>query len=150
MSKIVPTATEYNTGQVVVRKGSGTVKVRKGQTEEEFLEQKNRFLERGPVVSNAGSFSDLLKDISLDDRTVRLDKLDKIPREKIFQDLERLYYMREYTICQSKAKALGAQMDIPEGTDLKVKKNRNLGRIVEFLHDLEERCERRLMAGGQK
>lgn len=54
----VPQPTEYNTGEVIVKKGSGKPKVRKGQSEEAYFEQKSQFWSTGPLLNTENWLTD--------------------------------------------------------------------------------------------
>ncbi|GMG08995.1 unnamed protein product [[Candida] boidinii] len=54
----VPQPTEYNTGEVIVKKGSGKAKVRKGQSEEAYFEQKLQFWSTGPLLNTENWLTD--------------------------------------------------------------------------------------------
>ncbi|GMF57776.1 unnamed protein product [[Candida] boidinii] len=54
----VPQPTEYNTGEVIVKKGSGKAKVRKGQSEEAYFEQKSQFWSTGPLLNTENWLTD--------------------------------------------------------------------------------------------
>lgn len=54
----VPQPTEYNTGEVIVKKGSGKAKVRKDQSEEAYFEQKSQFWSTGPLLNTENWLTD--------------------------------------------------------------------------------------------
>lgn len=82
--------TTINDGEVLVSKGSGRLKVRKGQTEEEFQEQMVRFSE-GPVVNTMQWLEEV--DYKGIDPTVKSDRL------KLENLAQMLYYKRQYDEC---------------------------------------------------
>lgn len=83
-------------GEVLVKKNSGKVKIRKGQTEEAFQEQLEDFQKQGPTVNEIG----WLRDQSLDQVNVN----DKVSVTKYLHLLELLYYKRQYRECSTLCK----------------------------------------------
>lgn len=80
-----------NNSEVVVVKGSGKVKVRKGQTEEAYIIQRNQFQESGPKLNTIT----WLEDLDLD----KLDANVKTDRTALESLTERLYFKRDYRKC---------------------------------------------------
>ncbi|CDR44962.1 CYFA0S16e00518g1_1 [Cyberlindnera fabianii] len=121
--------TQVNDAQILVSKGSGRVKVRKGQTEEEFQEQKRDFQETGPVLNTLT----WLEENDLND----IDPTKKSDRLKLENLAQRLYYKREYSECLKVAE-LGLELfkDIP--------KKRIQNEWDELVY-LQEKCSLRLI-----
>ncbi len=139
--------TGYNTGEVAVKRGSGTTKIRKGQTEEEFQEQKKQFWATGPSVSKTDILAELMSDLSLsknEGSALLLNKMEKIDREKVFYYLNRLYYDRQYDVCLQKIDYLEKNMNIPPDFNLALKKNRSVAHVLRDLQDLRDRCQNHL------
>lgn len=79
------------TGEVLVKKGSGKTKVRKGQTDEEYELQRNEFRSTGPLLNTKTWLEEL--DLSQIDPNVKSD------RAKLENLTERLYFKRDYVKC---------------------------------------------------
>ncbi|KAH3688114.1 hypothetical protein WICPIJ_000885 [Wickerhamomyces pijperi] len=137
---ITPTATtdepQYNNdrtltnnSEVVVKKLSGKVKVRKGQPEEAYLIQKNLYQESGPQLNTLTWLEEL--DLS------KLDANIKTDRTALESLTERLYYSRDYKKC----------LEVTEFALEFVKVVDNQKKIkneIDELISLKERCEKRL------
>ncbi|ODV76064.1 uncharacterized protein CYBJADRAFT_6405 [Cyberlindnera jadinii NRRL Y-1542] len=83
--------TSFNNGEVLVSKGSGKLKVRKGQTEDEFEVQRRQFAKEGPVINTL----DWLEKIEYD----KIDPEVKSDRLKLENLSQNLYYKRQYARC---------------------------------------------------
>ncbi|AOA62188.1 hypothetical protein PP7435_CHR2-1010 [Komagataella phaffii CBS 7435] len=95
-------------GSVLVKTSTGKIKVRKGQTEEAFLEQKQQFLETGPQIND---YNWLIEDydkrlekftqLAPEERKGKhfFDPLNKVDTEKIIRCLNLLYYEKRYDEC---------------------------------------------------
>lgn len=80
-----------NTGEVMVKKGSGKTKIRKGQTDEEYEIQRREFHSSGPVINTKTWLEEL--DLSQINPDVKSD------RAKLENLTERLYFKRDYAKC---------------------------------------------------
>lgn len=80
-----------NTGEVIVKKGSGKTKIRKGQTEEEYQQQKAEFHSTGPVINTKTWLEEL--DLSQINPDLKSD------RAKLENLTERLYFKKDYVKC---------------------------------------------------
>lgn len=113
--------TQVNDGAVMVKKGSGKTKVRKGQTEEAYQIQKKQFEETGPLVNTLT----WLEELDLE----KLNPQLKTDRAKIEHLAERLYYKREYSKClEISTKALDLFKDLNKS------KIKNEIEELEYLH----------------
>lgn len=125
---------QYNDGAVAVKKGSGLLKTRKGQSEEEYQSQLAQFKEVGPLVQNDTFTTD-----SLTNPIINFEELSKIEKERIIHGLERLYYTRNYVSCLSKVDEIISSLNIP-ADGLEGKKNKVLKRIVTDLTFIQSQC----------
>jgi len=82
---------DSTTGEVLVKKGSGKTKVRKGQTDEEYQQQLQQFRSSGPVLNT----KTWLEEIDL----TKIDPNVKSDRAKLENLTERLYFKRDYVKC---------------------------------------------------
>lgn len=92
-----PVSLDENSGEVLVRKGTGKTKVRKGQSEEEYQNQLYQYfqVEGGPKRTEIGWMDnvdplELLKDCKFE---------EKLTRQKLSDFCRRLYYRRDYAKC---------------------------------------------------
>ncbi|GMM31316.1 hypothetical protein DAMA08_040610 [Martiniozyma asiatica (nom. inval.)] len=137
------TQTSYNDGEVAVKKSSGLVKVRKGQTQEEYIAQRDEFLQKGPLIQKDNFTSNYCNtELSKPGIYVLTDK-EKIEKERMIHGLERLYYLREYENCLERIEQIKKGIAIPEG-GLEGKKNKTLKRLVGELDSLLEKCLKRI------
>lgn len=120
--------TKLNDAQVLVKKGSGKIKVRKGQTEEAYLIQKKQFEESGPAINTENWLEEI--DISKTNPNVKSD------RARLEHLLERLYYKRNYERCLELSKFA---LDLLKGLDQKKIKNE-----IEELNYFVQKCTERL------
>ncbi|CCF58221.1 hypothetical protein KAFR_0E00670 [Kazachstania africana CBS 2517] len=98
-----PIQSNDGTGEVVVKKSTGKLKVRKGQTEEQYQEQLAHFndVEKGPVVTDINWMdqydNDPLKfqseSVLFNDLTVKHNRL------VLTGFIHRLYYQKNYQDC---------------------------------------------------
>ncbi|GME84195.1 unnamed protein product [Ambrosiozyma monospora] len=63
-----PEPTQYNNGEVIVQKGSGLKKIRKGQSEESYIEQRSQFWSSGPLLNTESWLTDNLDILSLNNQ----------------------------------------------------------------------------------
>lgn len=80
----------YNDGQSIMKKASGLIKVRKGQSEEEYLKQQTQFWTSGPVIQSSNHTLNHLQKPTIN---------SKRDREEILYGLQRLYYLKNYKDC---------------------------------------------------
>lgn len=138
----LPKQMVYNDGESVVKKSSGLIRVRKGQSEDEYLEQRNSFWQTGPVIQNhtfVTEYVEKLIEKKIDNNYV-ITEHDKIERETVLHGLERLYYQRQYDRCLKDVQKIKFNLKLDSGLDLDAKKNKNLKRIVNELDILSKRC----------
>lgn len=129
------TQVQYNDGAVAVKKGSGLIKTRKGQSEEEYQLQLDQFKQvGGPLVQNEEFTTE-----SLATSITNFQELSKIEKERIIHGLERLYYTRNYTDCLTKVGEIISSIPIPEG-GLEGKKNKVLKRTITDLSFIQSQC----------
>lgn len=147
----LPKQMSYNNGESIMKKSSGLMKVRKGQSEEEYNVQKEEFWASGPVVQTASYVTDILTKYSeMEDKDkVPLSEADKILRERVIHGLERLYFQRDYTRCLNSVDDIISNLKL-DGVDLNAKKNKNLKRIVNELHFISNRCIDKIQTQNQK
>lgn len=107
-------------GQVAVKKGSGKIKIRKGQSEEHYQAQKSQFWNQGPTINT----QEWLLEAS------PITSNSKTENAKSLHKLEKLYFTRNYRGCLNESEALSTQI-----TDSK---------ILEDIRDIKARCENRL------
>lgn len=139
---------DYNDGESIFKLPSGMTKMRKGQSEEEYLLQKDLFWNSGPVVQNHTYITDYVEKVS---RTIKNDlsysvsETSKIERENTLHGLERLYYERKYDRCLEKANQMKDNIFTQNiDLDLSLKKNKNLKRIVNELDSISKMCLKKL------
>jgi uncharacterized protein YkuJ len=120
--------TTLNDGEVLVSKGSGKIKVRKGQTEDEYQKQKEQFEKEGPVINTLKWLEDV--DIGT------LDPLAKSDRLKLENLSQMLYYKRQYQEC---LKVVNAGIDLFK--DLPRKRIQTEWSELEYL---KEQCEKKI------
>ena len=94
-----PITLNAETAEVIVKTSSGKPRIRKGQTEEQFQEQLDHFLnvEGGPVRTPMGWMSTNKFNELLDDETFDLEV--KHNRLVLMGFIHRFYYNREYQSC---------------------------------------------------
>ncbi|KAL3232237.1 hypothetical protein RNJ44_04153 [Nakaseomyces bracarensis] len=100
-----PIALDGSTGEVVVRTSNGKNKVRKGQTDEEYQEQLQKYFEeeKGPQVTEVGwmaKYSENPEEIFAAESLFR-DLSIKHNRQTVSGICHRMYYKRQYQECQS-------------------------------------------------
>ncbi|CCH40623.1 hypothetical protein BN7_157 [Wickerhamomyces ciferrii] len=78
-------------GEIMVKKGSGRTKIRKGQTDAEYGSQKQQFHMEGPMLNTKTWLEEL--DVSKIDPNIKSD------RAKLESLTERLYFKRDYVKC---------------------------------------------------
>ncbi|KAH3674608.1 hypothetical protein WICMUC_003154 [Wickerhamomyces mucosus] len=83
--------TKKDDSEVVVTKGSGKVKVRKGQSEEEYSIQRDQYLTKGPTINTINWLEEI--DIT------KLNPDIKSDRTSLESLTERLYFKRDYVKC---------------------------------------------------
>lgn len=126
-------------------------KQRKGQTEEEYLEQKRQFEESGPQINS----EDWLYG---EERLSNLDNTKKLDRVHILHACEKAYFMQEYEKCIELIKIgerlFGVELDDEAANDDLKTDFQNAGRktrkstkverhVVELLH-IKEACLKKL------
>lgn len=151
MSESPKIAIEEVTEQVEEIQLSKKPKQRKGQTEEEFLEQKKQYDLSGPKI-NTNEW--LFEEEGLD----ALDNSKKIDRVHILHACEKAYYLRDYLKCllliERGEKLFGVQLDDDESNSTlkeefatsakKIKKSNKVERhVIELLH-IKELCVAKL------
>lgn len=149
----LPKQMDYNDGESVFKLPSGMTKKRKGQSEEEYLVQKDLFWNSGPVVQNHTFITDYVEKVSQkikNDTTYSISEVPKIERENALHGLERLYFERDYDRCLEKATLMKQNIfsQNPD-LDLKAKKNKNLNRIVNELDSISNTCLKKIQSQNE-
>lgn len=144
----------YNNGESVVKKSSGLTRVRKGQSEEEYLSQRNAFWTTGPLVQNYTFVTQYVEDLfehEIDSTDFSVTEQSKHSRETIMHGLERLYFQRQYEQCLKDIRKIkdNIQLHDPD-LDLQAKKNRNIRRILSELDNMSEMCIQKLHLRNQE
>lgn len=125
-------------------------KVRKGQSEEEYLAQKTQFLLEGPQLNTPDW---LLDEIKRHD----LDVASKPDRVKMLHVCEMVYYRREYQRCLELIEQIEAVFGVEDAetakeefdsSGKKVKKSAKLERHVVELLRIKEKCLNRVQNGA--
>lgn len=131
----------YNNGESVMKKGSGLVRVRKGQTEEQYIEQRDDFWQVGPIIQTHTFVTEFIeKYIEKESGNFNIStENDKIKRENIVHGLEKLFYQREYSRCLKDIELIKSSIDLTQ-VDLNSKKNKNLKRIINELNFIQSKC----------
>ncbi|QLQ81517.1 hypothetical protein HG537_0F02780 [Torulaspora globosa] len=94
-----PISLDENSGEVMVRKATGKMKVRKGQSDEEYQGQLYEYfqVENGPKRTEIGWMD------NIDASELLMDCKDcfelKLTRQKLSDLCRRLYYRRDYAKC---------------------------------------------------
>jgi hypothetical protein len=139
----MPKQMNYNDGESIVKKASGLIKVRKGQSEQEYNTQKENFWDSGPVVQNHTYTTEYVSN-TIENQVqsqISYTERSKIERENIMHGLERLYFERKYDRCLKDAQLIidDIHKDNPN-IDLNLKQNKNLKRIVNELENISKMC----------
>lgn len=124
---VLPRQVQYNDGAVAVKTSGGTLKTRKGQSEDEYQAQLHDFRTQGPLLQ-----TDTFTTAPLDKEDIRLESLDKIARERLLHGVERLYYARQYDRVVANVDALLASVTTSQEA-LASKQYRALRRVMDEL-----------------
>ncbi|CAI4036771.1 hypothetical protein SMKI_16G0720 [Saccharomyces mikatae IFO 1815] len=94
-----PISLDGRTGEVIVRKSTGKTKIRKGQTEEEYVQQLRHYLqvEKGPVRTEVGWMNEV--DPLAEIRDGKYEISNKHQRQVLSGFCHRLFYQRKYEEC---------------------------------------------------
>lgn len=134
----------YNDGESVYKRASGLIRLRKGQTEEEFQSQRNEFLTGGPLVQNHTFVTDYVEKViqtELPCSDFSITEQPKYKREFILHGLERLYFQRDYEQCLEEINKIRNNINLMNpNLDLNAKKNKNLKRILSELNQMADKC----------
>ncbi|CDK29873.1 unnamed protein product [Kuraishia capsulata CBS 1993] len=147
--------TAVTNGEVQVRKSSGKIRVRKGQPEEEFQEQKRQFWKTGPIINEqnwlvTSTSSILAEQQNLDDGADNdfqlgqpetedqspLLNMNKIERDRVIHAVERLFYLRKFEECLDLCNVL-IGTSVISGREAKA-----YGKNLESIEDLRAACLR--------
>lgn len=123
----------YNDGSVEVKKGSGLVKKRKGQTEEMYQDQLKDYRQNGALIQDTNFTINSLND------TTRFCERTKIEKERIMHGLEALYYQKNYQRCLADVTKVMDQIPKDEAT-INSKANKVLKKTLEELTFIQQRC----------
>ncbi|ANZ77520.1 BA75_04964T0 [Komagataella pastoris] len=134
-------------GSVLVNTSTGKIKVRKGQTEEAFLEQKQQFLETGPQIND---YNWLIEDYDTRLETFSqlapekrqskhfFDPINKVDTENIIRCLNLLYYEKRYHECLQRCQfIIGIE-------DADLEKNKKFQLFKSELASIKSACESKL------
>lgn len=155
----MPMQMNYNNGESVVQRPGGLIKVRKGQSEEAYREQKLAFWACGPVVQNHTVLTEYVEKFIEEeiDNTCEqhqsIVEIPKIQRETIIHGLERLYFERQYERCLKDLEKITQNIyeNYPNlDEEIGLKKNKNLKRIINELKVMSKMCLAKLEAQNQK
>ncbi|KAL6942938.1 hypothetical protein ACO0RG_001908 [Hanseniaspora osmophila] len=96
-----PIELDSSTGEVLVRKATGKTKLRKGQSEQEYQEQKKIYQDnQGPLRKEEGWFAVTNENIPLDTETQREHcVVDKQKRALLNSRVYYYYYRKDYQMC---------------------------------------------------
>lgn len=139
----------YNNGESVCKTASGLLKQRKGQSEESYLLEKKSFWFNGPIVQNHTYVTDYAEryiTTHANDESSLTD-IPKIDREIIIHGLERLYFQRDYRHCLENVQKILNEIHSSNpnlDSELNLKKNKNIKRIVNQLETMSDRCMTKL------
>ncbi|KAL6947160.1 hypothetical protein ACO0QE_002032 [Hanseniaspora vineae] len=106
-----PIELDPSTGEVLVRKATGKTKLRKGQSEEEYQEQKKIYQNnQGPIRKEEGWLAITNENIPLDTETQREHCIvDKQKRALLNSRVYYYYYKKDYQVC---AKLVSQLLDL--------------------------------------
>lgn len=127
------------------------IKTRKGQSEEEYLQQKKQFFSTGPLLNTENWLGD-------EEDLKTLDNDKKTDRVRMLNACERAYYQRDYNKCMHliavAEKLFGVDLNDEEYNEKtksefetsgrKTKKSAKVERHVVDLMHIKERCLRQL------
>ncbi|KAH3668827.1 hypothetical protein OGAPHI_002582 [Ogataea philodendri] len=130
--------TQYNTGEVSVRTSSGQVRVRKGQTDEEFAAESDRFRKEGPVISEFDTFT------NAQFQDVNLCAIDNVTQSQITHRLERRYFLGSFQECLDETTRL---LDKLEPTCEGKQESKKYNKLLKYLTGFQEKCIERLARG---
>lgn len=143
----MPKQMDYNDGESVVKRASGLIRHRKGQTEEEYVVQRNSFWNAGPLVQDNTYVSGYIEKVIENNPGdhLPLTEQTKIERETIMHGLERLYFERKYERCLKDVEIIKAKINQGnDKLDLSLKKNKNLKRVLGELDTISDMCIKKL------
>lgn len=144
----------YNNGESVVKKPSGLIRVRKGQSQEEYLAQRDAFWTTGPLVQSHTFVTQYVEDLfehEIDKTDFSITQQSKNDRETIMHGLERLYFQRQYEQCLKDIGKIKDNIKLHDpGLDLHAKKNKNIKRILSELDNMSELCVQKLHLRNQE
>lgn len=150
----LPKQMDYNDGESIFKLPSGITKKRKGQSEEEYIDQRLLFWNTGPVVQSHTFITDYVERISekmRNDQSYSISETNKLERENTLHGLERLYFEREYERCLEKASQMKENIFSRNADlDLNSKKHKNLKRIVNELDSISRMCVKKLQIQNEK
>ncbi|KAG7820217.1 hypothetical protein KL928_001654 [Ogataea angusta] len=126
-----PDPTKQNHGSASVTTEGGQIRIRKGQSYEDFLIQKNRFLQEGPIINELGTFMEIPIGV------VNLCSADSIIRGQIVHSLERRYYLGHFEDCLNICDRLISKLEL-ESSDKQERKQYE--KLFKQLADIQERC----------
>lgn len=155
----MPMQMNYNNGESIVQRPGGLIRVRKGQSEEAYREQKLAFWACGPVVQNHTVLTEYVEKFIEEeiDNTCEqhqsIVEIPKIQRETIIHGLERLYFERQYERCLKDLEKITQNIyeNYPNlDEEIGLKKNKSLKRIINELKVMSKMCLAKLEAQNQK
>lgn len=133
----------YNDGVSVMKTASGLIKQRKGQSEDEYLNEKLSFWSNGPVIQNHTYVTDYMKEYLNRETISSFTEIPKIERETVLHGLERLYFQRDYENCLDNVNKILEEIKSNNpnlNQEIDLKKNKNIKRVYNQLVLLSNRC----------
>ncbi|KAG7906643.1 hypothetical protein KL905_002539 [Ogataea polymorpha] len=111
------------------------IRVRKGQSYEEYLLQKKQFLQEGPIVSELETFMENPIVIA------NLCSVDSITRAQTIHGLERRYYLGYFDDCLNNCNELISRLEL-KSTDKQERKQHE--KLLKQLTDIQQKCLNKL------
>ncbi|CEP61986.1 uncharacterized protein LALA0_S04e05138g [Lachancea lanzarotensis] len=112
-----PISLNAETGELMVRKSTGKTKIRKGQSSEEYENERNHFfdVEKGPVWTPVGWMMTANEDLLAKDHSdLGPDLTLKQVRHKLMGYCHLLYYRKRFQDCAQACESLIAQFETVE------------------------------------
>ncbi|KAG7694953.1 hypothetical protein KL930_001276 [Ogataea haglerorum] len=130
-----PDTTNYHDERGLLKTEDCHIRIRKGQSYEEYLSQKNQYLQEGPIISELETF------MENSIRMVNLCSVDSITRVQTIHSLERRYYLGYLDDCLHICNELISKLKL-ESTDKQERKNYE--KLLKQLTDIQDKCLHKL------
>ncbi|KAG7884952.1 hypothetical protein KL938_001209 [Ogataea parapolymorpha] len=130
-----PDSMSYSHESASVKAEGSQIRVRKGQSYEEYLLQKNQFLQEGPIVSELETFMENPIVIA------NLCSVDSIIKGQTIHGLERRYYLGYFDDCLNNCNELISKLKL-ESTDKQECKQHK--KLLKQLTDIQQKCLNKL------